>query len=248
MRLLGAQIAAVLWRLAILHERLAWLWQSECWYNVVMKYDAYIFDLDGTLLDTLPDLVFLTNRVLEENGFPVHTRDEINSYVGNGARMLLKRAVPDGTPDDQIDAMMEHWKELYPVFGHKYTKPYPGMEEALGQLKGDGAKLGVLSNKFDAAVRDVIGKHFPGVFDIARGEGPDTPRKPDPTGLLTMMSDLGVSPNRVAYVGDSGSDMTVAVNAGTFPVGVSWGYRCEDELLECGAQVIIGHPSELLTL
>lgn len=217
-------------------------------YNTSMEFDAYIFDLDGTLLDTLPDLTNLTNMVLRESGMPEHTADEINSYVGGGARVLLQRAVPSGTPESTIDDMLTCWKSLYLEYGHKYTRPYEGMPEVLNQLKQGGAKLGVLSNKFDAATRDVIGRHFPGVFDVVRGESPETPRKPDPAGLLRMMDDLEVSADHVAYVGDSGGDMTVAVRAGAFPVGVSWGYRSVADLLEAGAKVIVDDPSEFIAL
>ena len=213
-----------------------------------MGFGAYIFDLDGTLLDTLPDLVFLTNKVLAERGLPQHTRDEVNSYVGNGARMLVKRAMPADASDRAVDDALARWKELYPEYGHKFTKPYEGMPEALETLKARGAKLGVLSNKFDAATQAVIAEHFPGVFDLVRGEGPETPRKPDPTGLLKMMADLGVAPERCAYVGDSGSDMTVAVNAGAVPVGVTWGYRSADELRKCGARYLVDSPAELAAI
>lgn len=213
-----------------------------------MAYDAYLLDLDGTLLDTLPDLTALTNTVLEERGMPTHTAEEVNSYVGAGAFMLLKRAAPPDTPDEEVEALMLRWKELYPERGHALTKPYRGIPETLDALKARGAKLGVLSNKFDAATQIVIAEHFPGVFDIVRGEGPETPRKPDPTGLKWMMSQLGVDANRVAYVGDSGSDMTVALNAGAVPVGVAWGYRSVELLRECGAQHIITTPAELLDL
>jgi len=213
-----------------------------------MNIDAYLFDLDGTLLDTLPDLVFLTNKVLDEWGFPNHTSEEINSYVGNGARMLLKRAAPEGTSDQAIDDMMARWKALYPEYGHQYTTPYEGMSEALDILKLQGMKLGVLSNKFDAATQAVIAEHFPGVFDLVRGEAPDVPRKPDPTGLLNMAMALGVEPEHVAYVGDSGSDMTVALRANALPVGVVWGYRDRNELQKCGARVLIETPLDLVSL
>ena len=213
-----------------------------------MNYDAYIFDLDGTVLDTLPDLVNLTNMVLREHGMPEHTSDEVNSYVGNGARVLLQRAASAGASDEEIDAMLERWKGLYPEHGHAFTHPYAGMPETLDELKRRGAKLGVLSNKFDAATRSVIAKHYPGVFDIVRGESPETPRKPDPTGLLRMIADLGVLPARVAYVGDSGGDMTVAVRAGAVPVGVSWGYRSVDDLREAGMRFLLESPGDLLNL
>ena len=213
-----------------------------------MAFDAYIFDLDGTILNTLPDLVNLTNMVLEERGMPARTTEEINRFVGKGAWVLLQQAVVPGTPDETIDDILERWKDLYPAYGHKFTKPYDGVPEALAELKARGAKLGVLSNKFDLAVRDVIAKNYPGVFDVARGECDEIPRKPDPTGLKWMMSSLGVDPARTAYVGDSGGDMAVAIAAGAFPVGVSWGYRDVKELVDNGARQIVNAPEELLAI
>lgn len=213
-----------------------------------MVYAAYIFDLDGTLLNTLPDLVRLTNMVLDRRGWPQRTQDEILSYVGDGGRMLLKRAAPDQATEEQIEAAFAEWQKLYPTYGHALTKPYDGIPEALAQLKANGAKLGVLSNKFDEAAQEVIARHFPGMFDVVRGECAEIPRKPDPRGLLHMMGQLGVQPQQVAYVGDSGTDMKVAVAAGAFPVGVSWGYRPTPELEEAGAQRIIDSAKGLLTL
>ncbi|HAM15062.1 MAG TPA: HAD family hydrolase [Eggerthellaceae bacterium] len=213
-----------------------------------MNFDAFIFDLDGTLLDTLPDLVRLTNMVLAERGMPTRTRDEINSFVGSGGRVLLQRAAVADASEADIDALFARWRHLYREHGHKYTAPYTGIPEALNVLKARGAKLGVLSNKFDAAVKGVISDHFPGVFDAVWGESPDVPRKPDPQGLLRMMSELGVAPERVVYVGDSGTDMAVARAAGAVPVGVSWGYRSVADLQAAGAACIVVHPAELEAL
>ena len=213
-----------------------------------MAFGAYIFDLDGTLLDTLPDLVNLTNMVLREYGAPERTTDEVNSFVGAGAHVLLQRAFPARTPDEIIDEAFDRWKQLYPQHGHRFTKPYPGMPETLARLKGRGAKLGVLSNKFDAAVREVIGIQFPEVFDLARGECAEIPRKPDPAGLLWMLENLGVEPGDSAYVGDSAGDMAVALAAGSCPIGVAWGYRNVDELRQAGAWRIVGSPEALLDI
>lgn len=213
-----------------------------------MPFDAYIFDLDGTLLDTLPDLVNLTNTVLREQGMPERTTEEVNSFVGHGARVLLQRAADVDAEDAVVDLLLARWKELYPEYGHRLTHPYAGISEALDRLKAGGAKLGVLSNKFDAAVGDVIGSHFPGVFDLARGECQEIPRKPDPSGLQWMMASFRVEPQRCAYIGDSGSDMTVALSAGAFPIGVTWGYRSKYELKEHGARKLIDNPKELLEL
>lgn len=215
-------------------------------YNGAMTYRAYIFDLDGTLLDTLPDLVRLTNMVLRENGWPERTTEEVLSFVGNGGRNLLELSAPAGTPGPQLDEAFARWRALYPTYGHALTRPFTGIPETLARLKDAGAQLGVLSNKFDAAVKEVIERHFPGVFDIARGECPEIPRKPDPRGLQHMMVQLDVVPEQVAYVGDSGTDMSVAVAAGAFPIGVAWGYRPVEELRSAGAQRIATAPAELV--
>ncbi len=209
-------------------------------------FDAFIFDLDGTLLDTLPDLVVLTNRALAELGFPPRSIEEIHSYVGNGVRALMYQAVPDGTPDDQTEKALAHWKALFPSYDNALTKPYPGMPETLARLKEQGTKLGVLSNKFDGGVQQVMNQFMPGVFAVMHGECDGIPRKPDPTGLLRTIEELGSSPARTAYVGDSPGDVRTARNAGTFAIGVPWGYHHADELVAAGADIVIGAPEDLL--
>lgn len=209
-------------------------------------FDTFIFDLDGTLLDTMPDLVVVTNTTLRDFGFPERTHEEIHSFVGNGGRRLIYQAVPAGTDDATIDAAFAHWTELYPRIGSKLTAPYEGMPEALASLRKRGCALGVLSNKYDGGVQDVIPQFLPGLFDAMHGECADIPRKPDPTGLLRTIRELGSTPERTAYVGDSAGDMTVAHNAGTFAIGVSWGYNPVDSLREAGADAIIDAPDGLL--
>ena len=148
------------------------------------RFDTFVFDLDGTLLDTLPDLVVLTNAALNEQGFPSRTADEIHSFVGNGARALMYQAVPADASPEQAEAAMRRWMELYPVIGNKLTKPYPHMEETLAALAQRGIGLGVLSNKFDQGVHDVIDAYLPGLFPVQYGECDEIPRKPDPPGLV----------------------------------------------------------------
>lgn len=209
-------------------------------------FDTFIFDLDGTLLDTLPDLVELTNAALNEQGFPSRTTDEIHSFVGNGARALMYQAVPADATTEQAEAAMHRWMELYPVIGNKLTEPYPHIEEALADLAARGINLGVLSNKFDQGVHDVIDAYLPGMFHVKHGECADIPRKPDPTGLLRSIAELGSTPDRTAYVGDSPGDVAVSRNAGTFAIGVAWGYHHADELRAAGADVVIDDALELL--
>ena len=210
-----------------------------------MKYTTYIFDLDGTLLNTLPDLVRLTNMVLEERGWPVRTREEILSFVGNGGRVLLGRAAPSSAEASEIDDAFIRWKELYPTYGHALTKPYDGIPELLARLRAKGARLGVLSNKFDGATKQVIGEHFPNTFDIVRGESADTPRKPDPTGLLRMIDELGATIETAVLVGDSTTDIATANAAGVASIGVSWGYQPRESLVAEGAQRIVETPSDI---
>ncbi|WP_139651437.1 HAD family hydrolase [Raoultibacter phocaeensis] len=210
------------------------------------RFDTFIFDLDGTLLDTLPDLVALTNRALADSGFPARTEDEILSFVGNGVRALMDQAVPLGTEPAAAEAAMQLWRELYPACGIELTVAYDGIAELLAELKARGKKLAVLSNKFDQGVRDLIPLFFPDTFDVVHGECKDIPRKPDPAGLLHTIEELGANPETTAYVGDSGSDMLTGHRAGVFAIGVSWGYRSVDELQQNGALAIVHEPAEIL--
>lgn len=211
-------------------------------------FDTFIFDLDGTLLNTLPDLVHLTNMALREEGFPPRSTDEIHSYVGGGVRALLRQAVPEGSSQEAVDRIQARWKELHALYDDRLTEPYPGIPEALRNLRAHGAKLAVLSNKFDEGVQQVIGRFLPDAFEVAHGEreGEGFPRKPDPTGLLRTMSELRADPRRTAYVGDSPTDALTAHRAGVFAIGVAWGYHDKSELHD--ADLVIHHPSELMEL
>ena len=165
-------------------------------------FDTFIFDLDGTLLDTLDDLMVLTNDVLAEFDMPTHTREEINSYVGNGAAALIYQAVPADTPPAVADACLARWKEAYDRYPNDLTKPYPGIESMLAELRRHGCKLGILSNKFDRGVTFIVEKCLAGQVDVAHGEGGEGhfPRKPDPTGLLATIEELGSTPARTVYI------------------------------------------------
>ena len=190
-------------------------------------FDTFIFDLDGTLLDTLEDLVVLTNDVLAEFDMPQHTPEEINSYVGNGAKALIYQAVPEDTPQDVADAALARWKEAYDVYPNDLTKPYPSIVDMLAELRRRGCKIGVLSNKFDGGVQFIMNKCLPGAVDVQHGEDIKNGfiRKPDPNGLLTTIAELGSTPERTVYIGDSPGDIHAARNAGTYAVGVTWGYH-----------------------
>lgn len=215
-----------------------------------MGFDTFIFDLDGTILHTLPDLVVLTNAVLREEGYPERTEAQILSYVGNGVRALMHQAVPEGLDEQAADRALERWKDLFPLYENKLTQPYEGVPELLAQLRQRGCRLGVVSNKFDLGVQQVMAQHLPGAVDVAHGEGPGFPRKPDPTGLLRAIAELGSTPERTVYVGDSPGDVLAARNAGAFAVGVSWGYHEVEDFAREGAtpDVMLDAPLDLLQL
>lgn len=214
------------------------------------RFNAFIFDLDGTLLHTLPDLVVITNRALRDAGYPERTEAEILSYVGNGVRALMYQAVPEGTEAEAAEAALAHWKELFPVYDNALTHPYPHVEEMIAGLRARGCKLGVLSNKFDEGVHQVMDKCLPGLFDVAHGECDEIPRKPDPAGLLRTIAELGTVPARTVYVGDSPGDVRAARNAGAYAVGVTWGYHIPEDFAAEAAEpdLMINDPLELVAL
>lgn len=209
-----------------------------------------IFDLDGTLLDTLPDLVLLTNGILTKLGFPERTQDEILSFVGNGVRSLMIQALPDDAPQDAEDKAMELWNEKFYDY-YEHTFPYPGMKETLDSLKERGCKLGVVSNKLQSGVDLIIAKCLPDYFAIMLGESPTCPRKPDPTGIKMAMSAMGATPENTAYIGDSPSDMVAAHNAGLPAIAVLWGYHKKEDFPTEGAgkpDLLIETSQDLLKL
>lgn len=210
------------------------------------RFDAFVFDLDGTLLDTLPDLVTTTNMTLEHFGYPTRTREEVLSFVGYGVKVLLTKALPSGSSDAAIEAALAWWEQLYPEYGHAQSKPYERIPEIIAELRRRGKKTAILSNKFDGGVKDVTARFFPGLFDIALGEGP-VPRKPDPTGLLRVIDELGCTPESTIYFGDSGSDMKVAHAAGAFAAGVTWGYQPREALVAEHAQALIDSTGDILS-
>lgn len=210
--------------------------------------EAFVFDLDGTLLDTLDDLTELTNQVLREMGWPERSEAEILSFVGNGVRALMGLAVPDGATPEDAERAVERWASLFPAYPNDLTHPYPGIVELLEELRRRGCRIGVVSNKFDAGVHQIVAKCLPGLIDVAHGEGPGIPRKPDPTGLLRTIAELGSVPERAVFVGDSPSDIVAARNAGVLSAAVEWGYHPAVDFASVAPDLMVGHPSELLAL
>lgn len=211
-----------------------------------MSFEGYLFDLDGTLLDTLPDLHNVVNEALSRRGFPPRTLDEVHSFIGNGALALVWSCVPEGTPQEEVDRVYHLFCSLYEEFGMDKTVPFAGILEALASLSAEGKKVGVVSNKFDGGVKAVQARYLPGLLDAALGESESIPRKPDPRGLLECARQMGVAPEKCVYFGDSASDMMAAHNAGMYAVGVTWGYPSLDSLKSGEPDCLIDEPGQIL--
>lgn len=214
-------------------------------------YKACIFDLDGTLTDTLESMTRSVNLTLEEMGLPVITLDQCREFVGSGARKLMERTLK--TCGDEELVRIEEAMEIYGrVFAQNCTyhvKPYDGIEEMLKELKEKGIYLAVLSNKPDGQTRNVIHTFFGDeLFEYVQGQKEELPRKPDPAAVFAIMEKAGVSREECVYIGDSDVDMHTGKNAGVKTVGVSWGFRSKEVLQETGADVIIDHPKELTVI
>ncbi|MGI6590055.1 MAG: HAD family hydrolase [Eggerthellaceae bacterium] len=212
-----------------------------------MKFKAFIFDMDGTLLNTLADIVDVTNRSLASVGYPPRTTEEILGYIGNGNYRLLQQAVPDGAPKSIVDHAFESWKMLYGSYGNRHTRPFAGMVETLTQMKEKGVALAVLSNKYDAGVQMLVKDHFSGLFDVAHGERPGIPRKPDPAGLLAIIDELGCEKSAVAYVGDADPDIETASRGGVYFIGVDWGFGGESFRADPRIDTRVAEPEQLLS-
>jgi len=207
--------------------------------------DTVIFDLDGTLLNTLDDLAESANFALRECGYPERTRDEIRQFIGNGVEMLIRRAVPDGTPEDKIQECLAIFKIYYLHNSNNYTKPYDEITDLLKVLKKKGFKIAVLSNKFDKAVKKLCEDYFFGLIDMAVGQSPDVAQKPAPDGVKKIINELGADKSKTVLIGDSETDVETAKNAGIYFVGVLWGYRDEQTLTEAGAKEFVSSPKML---
>ena len=214
------------------------------------QFKAIIFDLDGTLLNTLPDLVEVTNTALQRAGMPVRTQQEILGFVGNGVQTLISQAVPEGTSPEQLEQVYNDWCRIHHEIGTRLTHPFPHVVEALDQLTTDGIALGVLSNKFDTGVQEVVAQYLPGYFAAVHGESADIPRKPNPKGLQHTIAELGLEPHRCMYVGDSPNDIRTAKAAGAFGVAVAWGYHPVEDFSpeDVRPHLIVNDPRELAWL
>lgn len=211
-----------------------------------MKYKAVIFDLDGTILDTLEDLADAVNFALRQSGLPERTIDEVRAFVGNGIRKLIDRAVPEGMPVEKTDKVFADFRDYYAVHCADKTKPYPGIMELLSELKAKGVKLAVVSNKADDAVKVLCEQYYKGIFDIAVGEREGIRKKPAPDSVLEVLKTLGLAKHETVYVGDSDVDVETSGNAGLEHIAVTWGFRDFSFLQEHGARVFVSKPEDIL--
>lgn len=209
------------------------------------RYKAIIFDLDGTLLDTLADLAEGTNYALRVNGFPERTLDEIRRFVGNGARRLIERAVPDGQMEAALEKVRQDFNVYYKLHCKDHTGPYPGIMEMLQELVQQGYSLGVVSNKPDFAVQELIPEYFPDIFASISGERQGVAKKPAPDLIWEAMKNLQADRSNAVYVGDSEVDLEAAANAGIPCISVAWGFKGRRFLEEQHAGMIIETPSEI---
>ncbi len=211
-----------------------------------MKFKTYIFDLDGTLLDTLLDLANAVNFALKEKGYPERTTDEIRSFIGNGINMLIKRSVPTGTSETDYTQTLDIFRRYYLEHIADYTKPYDGIIDVVNELKSAGCKVAVVSNKAHEAAQAVVKSFFGDIFDEVFGKMDKFPSKPEPDSLFFTIKALESEAEDCIYIGDSDVDVLTAHNAGLPCIGVTWGNRNEDVLIASGAEYIARVPKEIL--
>lgn len=209
-----------------------------------MKYQLAIFDMDGTILDTLQDLTDSTNAALCMNGYSPRTIDEVRRFVGNGIHRLIELAVPEGSGTDVVEKVYSDFLPYYQQHCADKTKPYDGIAVLIRRLRAKGCKTAVVSNKADAAVQELCARYFDGLFDYAVGERTDIAKKPAPDSVNEVLRRLGFETADAVYIGDSEVDLATARNAGMDCISVAWGFREPAFLKSQGAAVIIRTPEE----
>jgi phosphoglycolate phosphatase len=212
------------------------------------EYSTYIFDLDGTLLDTLQDLAASTNYALRMHGMPEHSIDDVRRFVGNGVRRLMMQAIPDGDKNPKFEDAFRTFREYYLEHSLDTTRPYEGIPELLRELKARGKRLAVVSNKFYAATEELCRHFFPDTIEVAIGENEAAGirKKPAPDTVQEALRRLGVGKEGAVYVGDSDVDIMTARNSGLPCISVLWGFRDRDFLIEHGAATFVTTPREIL--
>lgn len=210
-----------------------------------MRYKAVLFDMDGTVLDTLGDLTDAVNHTMREFQMPERTKAEVASFLGNGAARLIACAVPQGTPPELTARVLEVYAPWYDSHCQIKTAPYPGIVELMKQLKEKGIRLAVISNKQDSAVKPLAARHFPGLLEIAIGESETVRRKPNPDAVLAALEHLGVERRESIYIGDTEVDIATARNAGMDCAAVTWGFRTRAQIEAEGVEHIFDSAEEL---
>lgn len=215
-----------------------------------MKPTTYIFDLDGTLLNTLEDLSSSVNHAMEQCHYPTHSIEKVRKMVGNGVRRLIERAVPEGTSADDTQRALSIFQDYYLAHNEDKTQPYDGIIPMLKELKQRGYKIAVVSNKFDKATKALCKKYFPGLIDVAIGENESQGirKKPHPDMVSLALRQLVSSAGEAIYIGDSEVDIATAQNSGLHCISVLWGFRTKSFLLGNGAKILVDKPSDIIHL
>lgn len=212
-----------------------------------MEYQTYIFDLDGTLLDTLHDLAASTNYALRTYGMPEHSEDDVRRFVGNGVKKLMERAIPEGTDNPLFDDAYACFRQHYLKHNLDTTAPYEGVMPMLKELKKRGKNIAVVSNKFYDATQELVHHFFGSYVSVAIGERENIRKKPAPDTVIEALRLLGVDKEGAVYIGDSDVDVNTAKNVGIPCISVLWGFRDKDFLIENGATTFISKPEELFS-
>ena len=211
-----------------------------------MKYQLAIFDMDGTILNTLEDLADSLNYALSCSNYPTRTLDEVRNFVGNGIRKLIERAVPAGTSPEELEQVYADFTAYYSKHCYDKTKPYSGIMETIQNLRKQGIKTAVVSNKADYGVQILCKQYFDGLFDYAVGEQTGVQRKPAPDSVNTVLDKLKINRKNAVYIGDSDVDIDTARNAEMDCISVDWGFRDPSFLQQHGAKIMVSSPEELL--
>lgn len=226
--------------------------RGDFWYlcTIMKQYKLAIFDLDGTLLNTIGDLSVCCNHILAEEGLPTHSYAQYCHFVGNGVKRLVERSIPEELRSPEyVEMMRSRFVAYYYEHIDTHTTPYEGIEALLAELKQRGVLLAVASNKFQAGVERLISHFFPTIeWQVVLGGRDGVPAKPAPDIAFEIIKECDVAPSETLFIGDSGVDIQTAYAAGTTSVGCAWGFRSLDELLDNKAHHIVYHPSEILNL
>ena len=210
------------------------------------EFETYVFDLDGTLLETLKDLAASTNYALRTHNMPEHSIEDVRMFVGNGVKKLIERAIPNGIENPQFEDVYATFRQHYLEHNLDTTKPYEGIPELLAELKARGKKLAIVSNKFYAATQELARHFFPDTIEVAIGERENIKKKPAPDTVIEALRQLGASKETAVYIGDSDVDIMTAKNCNMPCVSVLWGFRDKEFLMEHGATFFVKKPCQLL--